>query len=93
MQIIGYVHGVDNTDDLALRPRTVAFGTDNNVWKLGDVVNSTQDLGGSLEQYDTLNSDATYRSFVDNNAYKNSGLVFAGPGRRMLTPSGSEIST
>ncbi len=86
VQVIGYVHGVDNTDDLTLRPRTVTFGSDNNVWKLGDVVNSTPRIVGGvpLNKYDTNNSDLTYRSFISDNAYKNRGMVFAGGNDGML---------
>ncbi|MBP2683367.1 MAG: Tfp pilus assembly protein tip-associated adhesin PilY1-like protein, partial [Deltaproteobacteria bacterium] len=86
VQVIGYVHGVDNTDDVTLRPRTVAFGADNNVWKLGDVVNSTPRIVGGvpLNKYDTNNSDMTYRSFYLDNTYKDRGMVFTGGNDGML---------
>ena len=84
--IIKYVHGIDNTDDLNLRPRTVTFGTDNNVWKLGDVVNSTPRIVASvpLNKYDSIYNDTTYKSFIDNTAYKNRGMVFTGGNDGML---------
>jgi len=84
--IIKYVHGIDNTDDLNLRPRTVTFGSDNNVWKLGDVVNSTPRIVASvpLNKYDTVYSDTTYKSFIDNTGYKNRGMVFTGGNDGML---------
>jgi len=84
--IIQYVHGIDNTEDLNLRQRTVTFGSDNNVWKLGDVVNSTPRIAASvpLNKYDTVYNDVTYKSFIDNTAYKNRGMVFTGGNDGML---------
>jgi len=84
--IINYVNGIDNTDDLNLRPRTVTFGSDNNVWKLGDVVNSTPRIVASvpLNKYDTVYNDTTYKSFIDNTSYKNRGMVFTGGNDGML---------
>jgi type IV pilus assembly protein PilY1 len=84
--IIKYVHGIDNTDDLNLRPRTVTFGADNNVWKLGDVVNSTPRIVASvpLNKYDSIYNDTTYKSFIDDTAYKNRGMVFTGGNDGML---------
>ncbi len=84
--IIRYVTGIDNTDDLTLRSRTVAFGTDNNVWKLGDVVNSTPRIvaGVPLNKYDSIYFDSTYKSFIDNSAYKDRGMVFTGGNDGML---------
>ncbi|MGZ8473809.1 MAG: pilus assembly protein [Candidatus Deferrimicrobiaceae bacterium] len=84
--IINYVHGIDNTDDLNLRPRTVTFGSDNNVWKLGDVVNSTPRIVASvpLNKYDSIYNDTTYKSFIDNTNYKNRGVVFTGGNDGML---------
>lgn len=83
---IKYVHGIDNTDDLTLRSRTVTFGSDNNVWKLGDVVNSTPRIVASvpLNKYDTVYNDTTYKSFIDNTNYKNRGMVFTGGNDGML---------
>ena len=84
--IIKYVHGIDNTDDLNLRPRTVTFVSDNNVWKLGDVVNSTPRIVASipLNKYDTIYNDTTYKSFIDNTTYSNRGIVFTGGNDGML---------
>lgn len=86
VQTINYVHGIDNTDDLNLRSRTVTFGSDNNVWKLGDVVNSTPRIVASvqLNKYDTIYNDTTYKSFIDNTTYKNRGMVFTGGNDGML---------
>ena len=65
---IKYVNGLDNTDDLSLRSRTVNYGGDNNVWKLGDVVNSTPRIvaGVPLNKYDTTYFDSTYKSFIES---------------------------
>ena len=84
--IIRYVQGIDNTEDLNLRPRTVTYGTDNNVWKLGDVVNSTPRIVASvpLNKYDAVYNDTTYKAFIDNTAYKNRGIVFTGGNDGML---------
>jgi type IV pilus assembly protein PilY1 len=84
--IIKYVQGIDNTDDPTLRPRTVTFGTDNNVWKLGDVVNSTPRIVASvpLNKYDTVYNDTTYKSFINDPTYKNRGMVFSGGNDGML---------
>jgi len=84
---INYVHGIDNTDDLTLRSRTVTFGSDNNVWKLGDVVNSTPRIVASvpLNKYDTVYNDTTYKSFIsDNTVYLKRGMVFTGGNDGML---------
>ncbi|MEK6779934.1 MAG: pilus assembly protein PilY, partial [Candidatus Deferrimicrobiota bacterium] len=84
--IIRYVQGFDNTDDLTLRSRTVTIGSDNNVWKLGDVVNSTPRIVASvpLNKYDSAYNDTTYKAFIDNTVYKNRGMVFTGGNDGML---------
>ncbi|MDA8121672.1 MAG: PilC/PilY family type IV pilus protein [Deltaproteobacteria bacterium] len=84
--IIRYVQGIDNTDDLTLRSRTATIGVDNNVWKLGDVVNSTPRIVASvpLNKYDSAYNDTTYKDFIDNTAYKNRGMVFTGGNDGML---------
>ncbi|MBI5575451.1 MAG: hypothetical protein HY896_03725 [Deltaproteobacteria bacterium] len=84
--IINYVNGIDNTDDWNLRRRTVSFGGDNSVWRLGDIVNSTPRIvaGIQLNKYDSVYSDTTYKSFIDNTAYKNRGMVFTGGNDGML---------
>ena len=64
----------------------MTFGSDNNVWKLGDIVNSTPRIVASvpLNKYDTVYNDTTYKSFIDNTAYKNRGMVFTGGNDGML---------
>ncbi len=84
--IIRYVHGIDNTNDFSLRSRTAAIGADNNVWKLGDVVNSTPRIVASvpLNTYDSVYFDTTYKAFIDGTTYKNRGMVFTGGNDGML---------
>ncbi|NJD61916.1 MAG: hypothetical protein FIA93_04260 [Deltaproteobacteria bacterium] len=84
--IIEYVTGIDNTDDSALRPRTVSIGGTENVWKLGDIVNSTPRIvaGVPLNKYDSAYFDTTYKSFIDNSNYTNRGMVFTGGNDGML---------
>ncbi|OGP20937.1 MAG: hypothetical protein A2X91_01705 [Deltaproteobacteria bacterium GWB2_65_81] len=86
VKIIDYVHGIDDTDDFTLRSRTVTFATDNGVWKLGDIVDSTPRIvsGVPLNKYDTVYNDTTYKSFIDTTNYKNRGMVFAGGNDGML---------
>lgn len=91
-QIIRFVHGEDILQDLDadlvndFRLRTVTFGVDNAVWKLGDIINSTPRIvaGIPLNTYDKLYFDSTYGSFTGTAAYKNRGMVFAGGNDGML---------
>ncbi len=95
--VINYVRGEDffmdfydlNGDPIPdgindVRSRTV--GADNNVWKLGDIIQSTPRIAGKvpLNTYDKIYSDPTYRAFVTDNAYLNRGMVFAGANDGML---------
>ncbi len=83
---INYVHGIDNTDDPTMRSRTVTFVSDNNVWKLGDVVNSTPRIVASvpLNKYDSVYNDTTYTAFIGTDNYKNRGMIFTGGNDGML---------
>jgi type IV pilus assembly protein PilY1 len=86
LKTIRYVHGYDD-DTLLNRPRTVtAFGVDNGVWKLGDVVDSTPRVvsGIQLNKYDSAYQDSTYKAFITDNAYKNRGMAFVGGNDGML---------
>ena len=87
--IIRYTLGYDN---IVSRNRTVAIGSDNNVWKLGDILTSTPRIVSSIplvKYYETY-SDRTYGPISDNttftggNIYKNRGMVFAGGNDGML---------
>lgn len=96
-QIIRFVHGEDilqdNNADLIndFRLRTVTYGTDNAVWKLGDIINSTPRIisGIRLDRYDKIYNDGTYHNssgtgFTDGTTYKNRGMVFVGGNDGML---------
>lgn len=91
-KIITFVTGTDVFQDLDgdqvndYRLRTALFGSDNAVWRLGDVVNSTPRIvaGVPLNTYHKVYQDATYQSFIDNAAYKNRGMVFTGGNDGML---------
>jgi len=90
--IIRFVHGEDIFQDLDanlvndFRQRTVTFGIDNAVWKLGDVINSTPRIVGGvpLNRYKEVYQDSTYSAFTGTSAYKNRGMVFAGGNDGML---------
>ena len=84
--IINYVHGIDNVNDLTMRSRTATIGADNNVWKLGDIVDSTPRIVASvpLNKYDQVYFDTTYKSFIESTGYRNRGMVFAGGNDGML---------
>jgi type IV pilus assembly protein PilY1 len=88
--LINYVRGVDNTN---LRNRTVKYpstATSDNVWRLGDIINSTPRVVASipLNNYNTTYNDSSYKAFTDNStnnsSYKNRGMVFAGANDGML---------
>jgi type IV pilus assembly protein PilY1 len=87
--IIRYTLGYD---DSLSRNRTVEIGSDNNVWKLGDILTSTPRIVSSIplvKYYETY-SDDTYGPVSDNTTftggttYKNRGMVFAGGNDGML---------
>ncbi|MCG2727152.1 MAG: hypothetical protein L6244_00675, partial [Candidatus Methanoperedenaceae archaeon] len=88
--LIKYVHGEDidlNADGIfEQRARTVTIGGTTNVWKLGDILNSTPKISSwlPLNSYNTTYSDTTYQSFIDASAYANRGMVFAGGNDGML---------
>ena len=93
--IINYIHGVDivqdgNSDGLNdYRERTVVIDDVSNVWKLGDVLNSTPRIASwvKLNNYDeSLHkyNDTTYKTFIDSSVYKNRGMVYAGGNDGML---------
>jgi type IV pilus assembly protein PilY1 len=85
--VINYARGID---DNTLRPRTVQYPTtatsDNTVWKLGDIINSTPRVVASipLNTYNKVYNDFTYKTFIDNTTYKNRGMVFTGANDGML---------
>ncbi len=56
------------------------------VWKLGDIVNSTQRVVSWIPQgtYNTTYNDTTYNTFVNSSSYKRRGMVFVGSNDGML---------
>ncbi len=91
-QIIRFVHGEDIFQDLDadlvndFRLRTVSYGIDNAVWKLGDIINSTPRIVGGipLNRYKETYQDSTYSAFTSTSAYRNRGMVLAGGNDGML---------
>ncbi len=90
--IIRFVHGEDIFQDLDanqindFRLRSATIGIDNNVWKLGDIINSTPRVvaGIPLNTYEKIYSDTTYSAFTGTSAYRNRGMVFTGGNDGML---------
>jgi type IV pilus assembly protein PilY1 len=90
--IINYVHGFDIVQDANAdgvndyRERTVVINGISNVWKLGDVLNSTPRIASwmPLNTYDTKYNDTTYKAFVGTAGYVNKGMVYAGGNDGML---------
>ena len=91
--IINYIHGFDivqdaNADGLNdYRQRTVVINNISNVWKLGDVLNSTPRIASwvPLNNYETTKyNDTTYKSFLSTAGYTNRGMVYAGGNDGML---------
>jgi len=88
--VINYVRGVDAPN--LYRERTVLYPnpttgwSDNTVWKLGDIINSTPRVVASipLNTYNKVYNDVTYKTFTDGTTYKNRGVVFAGANDGML---------
>lgn len=74
----------DGIDDY--RARYANIGGSTNVWKLGDVLNSTPRIASwlQLNNYDTKYSDTTYKSFIDSSGYGSRGMVFAGANDGMI---------
>ncbi|MEW6418813.1 MAG: hypothetical protein AB1480_11950 [Nitrospirota bacterium] len=80
----GVDRDADGIDDY--RARYANIGGITNVWKLGDVLNSTPRIASwiQLNNYDSKYSDTTYTSFINTSGYKNRGMVFAGGNDGML---------
>ncbi|OGW52144.1 MAG: hypothetical protein A2Y81_08525 [Nitrospirae bacterium RBG_13_43_8] len=77
----------DGIDDY--RPRYGKIGSDTNVWKLGDILNSTPRIASwvPLNNYDVRYKDTTYSAFTattGSTGYKGRGMVFAGGNDGML---------
>jgi type IV pilus assembly protein PilY1 len=82
--IAGIDRNGDGVDDY--RPRYATIGSDTNVWKFGDVVNSTPRIASwiPLNTYDSKYNDTTYKDFTETTSYKNRGMVFTGGNDGML---------
>jgi type IV pilus assembly protein PilY1 len=82
--IAGVDRNADGIDDY--RPRYATIGGVTNVWKLGDVLDSTPRIASwiQLSDYDSRYSDTTYSSFINSFDYKSRGMVFAGGNDGML---------
>ena len=84
--LIDYVHGIDR---LGLRNRTVSADAsgERNVWKLGDIINSTARIATwmslNLGYYKTY-GDTTYKAFTETTGYQDRGMVFTGGNDGML---------
>jgi type IV pilus assembly protein PilY1 len=84
--VIRYLHGEEIVMDLDgdgindFRPRLVTQGTGSNVWKLGDILNSTPKIASwvPLNPYWTFYKDSTYNDFTKTTSYLNRGAVFVG---------------
>ena len=86
-KIIGYIHGVDQT---GYRSRNVTIASNTNVWKLGDIINSTPRTQSAIP----LNSyhlqppngylDLTYYEYINQTAYRNRGMAYVGGNDGML---------
>jgi len=92
--VIRYVRGEDFYIDVLPSPipdgvndvRERSVGVDNNVWKLGDIIQSTPRIAGKvpLNTYDKIYLDKSYYDYVSDNAYLNRGMVFTGANDGML---------
>jgi len=94
--IINYIHGIDiiqdaNADGINdYRERTVDINGVSNVWKLGDVLNSTPRIASWVklnnydEPYPRKYGDTSYNAFAQTAGYMNRGMVYAGGNDGML---------
>ncbi|MBI5051072.1 MAG: hypothetical protein HZC11_09465, partial [Nitrospirae bacterium] len=99
--IIRYIHGQDSPiyvggNTFTYRSRTTAIDLnedrdtedtgETNVWKLGDVMNSSPKISSwvALNTYDQTYNDTTYKSYIDSANYKDRGMVFVGGNDGML---------
>jgi type IV pilus assembly protein PilY1 len=87
--LIDYIRGVDN---VLYRPRVVSFtdpftGTmTTDVWKLGDVINSTPQIQSpiAINSYQTSYNDGSYARYIGGTQYKNRNIVYTGANDGML---------
>ncbi len=81
--LIDYLRGVDSG---SYRSRTVTRGATTAVWKLGDVINSTPQVQSSvsLNAYNQIYSDGSYKTFTVSDEYKSREMVYGGANDGML---------
>ncbi|OGW52284.1 MAG: hypothetical protein A2Y81_06945 [Nitrospirae bacterium RBG_13_43_8] len=74
----------DSIDDYRGRYAMILGVT--NVWKLGDILDSTPRISSwiQLNSYDSRYDDTTYSSFINTSGYKSRGMVFTGGNDGML---------
>jgi Tfp pilus tip-associated adhesin PilY1 len=88
--IVRYIRGEDTPlsglSAFTYRPRTTTISGVQNVWKLGDIINSTPKILSWIptNNYHTVYSDGTYQSFINLPAYMRRGTVFTGANDGML---------
>ncbi len=78
---INYITGTDILPATTYRSRTVSMGTTTNVWKLGDILNSTPKIASWVplnNEYWTLYGDSTYQAYTNTASYASRGAVYAG---------------
>lgn len=76
-----------NVTDTSVPVNGIAMNeTVPNVWKLGDIIDSTPKIASwaELNNYDTKWSDASYASFVSSATYTTRGTVYVGSNDGML---------
>lgn len=91
-KIIKYLHGEDIIEDLDgdqvndWRLRSVTLVSDTNVWKLGDILNSTPRIASwlPLNSYHIRYNDTSYKAYINTNIYRERGYVFAGANDGLL---------
>lgn len=85
--VINYVNG---TDISGYRNRTVTIGSSTNVWKLGDILNSTPrfvswtPINNYAKGQPLGYADSTYSQFTSLSTYTQRGMAFAGGNDGML---------
>ncbi len=86
--VIEYVRGSDV--GTTYRNRTVTIGTTSNVWRLGDIINSTPKIQSEvrLNSYNLRQpggySDTSYDQYTKSNDYNQRGVAYVGANDGML---------
>lgn len=81
--MINYVRG---TDGGAFRSRTLKYNLITNVWKMGDVINSTPQIQSStpINTFTSDYGDTSYSQFTSSNQYKANNMAYVGSNDGML---------